>query len=336
MNKIDSTLFKVTELEKRLDNELNKSGLKVTELKRDFSLFTLEDFVEVDMIELSATSGESNVVLNGELRLRVNQATNIRIKLFLDGYEIYNRIASYVVGVHSISIIRAIALSPNVSQKLVLRIEKSGGGAVQLGTYNFFVWGYGEAGIVDSSLLEPKLFADTDGNGNYAVVLVANTVARSFVSSGFPENLDINDFSEYGNFLEVHPKFFLGELYYFEIDTTGELKIKTPSGEVLVASSVSALSVDKIFGEDRLVVVYSVGSDVFYFTFDGATRSESVRLFSFDERIDCVSLVKNSETTTFLVVGLASGKNYLFSSVTKVMAGDNHSFVEVLSSVDFN
>ena len=41
-------------------------------------------------------------------------------------------------------------------------------------------------------------------------------------------------------------------------------------------------------------------------------------LYSFDERVDRVSLVDNSKSTMYLVVSLDSGKNYLFSSITEI------------------
>lgn len=339
MNIVNSTANKVMELEKRLDNELYKSNLKVSELKHDFKLINLIDPIELDLMTFDGTNSSADVVLQGEIRLRVNAQANIRVTLLLDGYEIYTRIATYPVAVHSISVLRAIVLAPGVAQKLVMRLENVGNGVVQLGTYNFFVWGYGDTFSVSSDTSEPKLSGTTDGNGNYALFLVSGKDGYCYTSTQFPENLEFGDFKNFGAVKSVACQYYAGALYVFSVTENGDLVISTGTTldetAMVVDSGVNVVTVATVENENKLVVVYSKGSEVNYFTYDGETRSESILIYTFDELVTDVALVQNCKSTTFLAVGLNSGKNYLFSSVTSVTSSQKSSLITASASVSF-
>ena len=97
--------------------------------------------------------------------------------------------------------------------------------------------------------------------------------------------------------------------------------------------SVSATKVDK---SDEIVVVYALNSgEVKYFSIINGTRSSIMTLTKMDEKIAEVSLIQNCETTTFLVVGLESGRSYLFSSVTSVASADKLSKIAFSMEVSF-
>lgn len=354
MNLVKSTANKVMELEKRLDNELLADSLKVTELKRDFGPILMDEFAEYDMATFDGGQAVNNIVLQGEIRVRVLAACNIVVTLIFDGYEIYSRVNTYEPGVHSITVLRTIAIAPETSQKLVLRIERKGGGVAELATYNFFVWGYGENFGLDERVSEPKLSGASDGE-NFAVFIVSNNIGYAGYYAGFPDSLDSGDLTNFGSAVAVAPVF----LDYESTDeTTGDVvKLSSPvqfvvksSGELVMVegalstavdfdscsvidTGVTAVTATRVLGEDTAVVAYSKGSSVFYFTFDGVTRSECMEIYSFGESVVDVALIQNSTSTTFLAVELSSGKNYLFSSVTQVSAGVKSSRIKAKLSI---
>lgn len=341
MNIVKSTANKVMELEKRLDNELAQEGFRVSEVKRDFGVISMPELAEYEILTFTGGNEAKNIVLQGEIRVRVNSACNIRTTLILDGYEIYTRVATYEVGVYTISVLKTVNIAPKTSQKLVLRLERLGGGASELATYNFFIWGYGESASFSEDLPEPKLSGATDGT-KYAIFLISGSVGYVNYSDAFPEGLDAGALTEFGAISGIAPVYRDSVLYLFTISPSGDLALffgedASPDFETasVIDSGVSSVSATVESETNTIVVVYSKGGEVYYFTYDGETRSESQLIYAFTEKILDVSLIQNCESTTFLAVGLESGKNYLFSSVTAVTASTKSSKILAGMSVAF-
>lgn len=338
MNVLKSTANKVLELEKRLDNELFKSdGLNVSEFKKSFENFLLDDFNEWEILTFFGNKEKVDVVLQGEIKFKILTECSVRVSLILDGYEIYNQESYFGAGEFSFSVLQTLSVVPNVNQKLILRVQKTGGDANIL-KYTFFVWGYGEHKTSENEGVEPKI-SGAFNDDRYALFLVLDNSVFVSYSSGFPENLNAESFDFFGNAKHIAPVYLTNpetlnkDLVCFVVGETGDLFMTIGESESLytpndvIDSGVGAVTVTNVFDLNEVVVVYSVGSEIRYFSYNGTTRTEPVTIYGFDEDVEDVALIQNCESTNFLAVSLKSGKNYLFSSATIVATSSKNSRV---------
>ena len=339
MNIIKSTANKVLELEKRLDNQLVDKSIRVSEVSRVVESY-LTETIEYPILTFN-TNSELSVVVQGEVDIVTTSAVELSLTLILDGFEVYSKNLSLSAGDHSISVMKAINLVGGTSEELILRVAFTNGSEIYIKGYNFFVWGYGESLDLGVSASEPKISA-TEKNDNYVITFSLD--GKSFVCyrEAFPENLNFESFSYFGDFSYVEP-IYEGEdenlsLRLFAISNNANLVafngevlgVSEDEGEI-IDTDVISVSATKVNESDEIVVVYARSSgEVKYFSIIDGTRSAVMTLTTMDEKIREVSLIQNCETTTFLVVGLESGRSYLFSSVTSV------SWADKLSRIAFN
>ena len=83
----------------------------------------------------------------------------------------------------------------------------------------------------------------------------------------------------------------------------------------LVYSGVSKVSVSSL-SDGELVVAFSAGGNLYYFSYMGESLTQPVLLYTFTETITELGIVASSEGSSYLIAGLGSGKNYLFPSVS--------------------
>jgi len=370
MNIVKSTANKVQELEKRLDNAILGEGLRVSEIKREFESEMLSENV-LSCVVLSVMGGEKseNIVLQGEIKVHVYEATNLHISLVLDGYTVYDETRTVAVGAYTWSMIKTLNIAPEVSQDLILKVWTTGGGSSKLIRYNFYLWGYGESVTLGTAAVEPKLEAVSESD-RYVIYLVLNDVAYVAYIWDFPESLSIDDFSYFGEIsfvaavqypiASVSPLLDYGDsggeggeeteeetrtppmLYSFVVDKnknlymiSGENESFSSEGLEIIDSNVSSVTAT-ITTEGEIVVVYSKEKEIYYFTFDTEIMTEPVVIRSFNEKVETVSLIRNCTSTTFLVVGVESGKNFLLSSATNISETDKHSYILVNTYLDFS
>lgn len=358
MNIVTTTANKVLELEKRLDNQLTDKSIRVSEVNK-----TIENtiFGEVDYKILTFDAKkELSVVVQGEVDISVEGETEFQMTLILDGFEIYSKSLMLSGGEHSLSVMKAMNIMPNSTQDLILKVKFTGISEVYVKGYSFFVWGYGESLELGVSSSEPKLSA-TEENGRYAICFALDGRAFVHFCTGFPEKLNFNDFSYLGEFVYVEPiyqkvetsendvegdestEIALPNLLMFAISTDGLLyqfsgeRVGTSlSDGVKIDENVISVTATKVKAKDEIVVVYAKSSgEINYFSVVDGARSEVMTLVKFEEKVGEVSLIHNCETTTFLVVGLESGRSYLYSSVTAVAWSDKLSHISMSMGVSF-
>ena len=369
MNIVKSTASKVQELEKRLDNALSVSGLRVSEVKKDFGSVLLSDeLFSTSVLKLTGGTSKDNLVIQGEIKIRVHEATNLTVNLILDGYVVYSEIRTLNKGLYSWSLIKALTLAPNVEQELVMTLSLSGGGSASLLRYDFFLWGYGESFSLGDDAYEPKLSASTQ-NDRYVIYLIINNRAYYCYLWDFPSNLSSEDFTYFGEAIAIAPVQLpvnevslladygdTGEevdppiedprtiptLYNFIVDingnlvmTSGENESFSPDSLEVIDTNVSSVCATINLAHGVILVVYAKGSEVYSFTFDTYSCSEPVLIREFDEEVKEVSIIDGCEATTFLIVGTVSGKNYLISSATDISADINHSTVKIQTFIEF-
>jgi len=123
-----------------------------------------------------------------------------------------------------------------------------------------------------------------------------------------------------------------GTLYQF----SGEQTNLVPENGTKIDEDVVSVSATKVKVSDEIVVVYAKKTgEIKYFSLVDGARSEIMNLVTFEEKVNEVALIHNCETTTFLVVGLVSGRNYLYSSVTAVAWSDKLSHISFGMEVSF-
>ena len=123
-----------------------------------------------------------------------------------------------------------------------------------------------------------------------------------------------------------------GTLYQF----SGEQTNLVPENGTKIDEDVVSVSATKVKVSDEIVVVYAKKTgEIKYFSLVDGARSEIMNLVTFEEKVNEVALIHNCETTTFLVVGLETGRNYLYSSVTAVAWSDKLSHISFGMEVSF-
>ena len=123
-----------------------------------------------------------------------------------------------------------------------------------------------------------------------------------------------------------------GTLYQF----SGEQTNISKENGTKIDEDVVSVSATKVKVSDEIVVVYAKKTgEIKYFSLVDGARSEIMTLVTFEEKVSEVALIHNCETTTFLVVGLESGRNYLYSSVTAVAWSDKLSHISFGMEVSF-
>ena len=354
MNLVKATANKVMELEKRLDNENVQEYMNVFESSKTFETTTLITTNSYLIATLNGSSVSSPNIIQGEVKIRVFSETNVKIKLFLDGYEVLNRASTYAVGAYTINLLKAVDVAPTKEQKLTMEISLKGGGEAEIQYYTFFVWGYGDS--LNSSFkadTEPKLYGYESDDGCYLYLILDENVFYS-KTDGFKEDLSGADFvfKRMGKCIApiIKKETIINEdgtstesssLINFFVDEKGDLyeiygeDILNLSDATFIRGDFSCVSVCEDGVTQELVVVYSVKNKLYYFVKTNDTRTEEQEIFSFNEDILDVSLIQNCETTTFLAVSLTSGKNYLFSSVTVVDEEVKESKLKIALSVEF-
>lgn len=361
MNIVKNTLNKVQELEKRLDNTLAQEGLRVSEVKQDFENEELSDTPKRYKV-LSLVGGDSaeSIVLQGEVKFRVYQSTNITLSVVLDGYVVYSETRTVNKGIYSWGVLKAIHVAGNIGQDMELIVELSGGGSASLIRYDIFFWGYGTSVSIGELAVEPRVFASCRQD-RYNIYLSIGEMTYKYAGWGFPESLTIDDFEYFGNVLGVVPVHYdnlvnpvlddggslpkpeeiTPPVYNFIIDnnhnlfmTTGESDSFSRDNLVAIATNVSSVTATCALGGE-VVVVYSSGNEIFSFGIFGGVQSEVLKVREFNESVSEVSLVQDCTLTTFLVVGLESGKNYLLSSITNVRDSDKHSKIRSCTTLEF-
>ena len=346
MNIVSSTANKVLELEKRLDNQLVDKTIRVSEVSRVVeSVISGEESFLVLKFD---TQTDISVVVQGEVEVNTLSDVDFDFSLYLDGFEVYTKSLSVSAGDHSISIMKAINLKGGTSEELILKVKHNASSEVYFKGYNFFGWGYGESLDLGVRASEPKISA-TEKNDRYALSIALDNRAFVLYRDGFPENLEFGDFSYFGEFSYLEPIFDEKddgslELVVFGVSADGKLVefkgelvgVSTADGEI-IDENVVAVSATKVNKSDEIVVVYACASgEIKYFSLINGTRSSILNLTTMDEKISEVSLVQGCETTTFLVVGLETGRNYLFSSVTSVTSADKLSHLGLIMEVSFS
>ena len=345
MNIITSTANKVMELEKRLDNQLVDKSIRVSEVSRVVETVVAHE-AEFPILTFN-TDEDISVVVQGEADFLVSEQTELELTLVLDGFEVFSKSMVLAAGDHSISVMKAINLKGGTSESLVLKLKHSSTGEVYFKGYNFFVWGYGESLDLGVKASEPKISA-TEKNNRYCVTISLDGRAFVLYQDDFPESLEFGDFSYFGAFSYLEPiyeEMTDGSLVLrsFGISPSGELiefsgellNISEADGEV-IDSDVVAVSATKVETSDEIVVVYAkTTGEIKYFSIIDGTRSSILTLTVMEEKVAEVSLVHNCEKTTFLVVGLESGRSYLFSSVTAVASADKLSHLGLNMEVHF-
>lgn len=346
MNIVSSTANKVLELEKRLDNQLVDKTIRVSEVSRVVE--EMMDNEEEFLVLTFNTDEDLSVVVQGEVDIKTSGTEKIDIALVLDGFEVFSKTLNVSAGDHSISVMKAINLKGGTSESLFLRVKKEGSGDVYIKSYNFFVWGYGESLDLGVRASEPKLSA-TEKNGKCAVGFSLDGRSFVFYADEFPSKLEFADFSYFGEFSYLEPIYEEQEdgtlnLISFAVSPSGLLVqfsgevfgVGVDAGEV-IDSDVVAVSATKVASSDEIVVVYAKNTgEIKYFSIINGSRSSIMTLTTMDEKVSEVSLVHNCDTTTFLVVGLESGRSYLFSSVTAVVSADKLSHLGLKMEVSFS
>ena len=368
MNIVKSTANKVLELEKRLDNALIGEGLRVSEVKLDFENEVLNgDGTSYKVLSLTGGVSSDEIVVQGEIKFRVHLATNITVSLVLDGYVVYSEIRTVNPGLYSWSMIKALHIAGEFTQDMYLEIKLSGGGSASLIRYNFFLWGYGQSLSIGELATEPKLNASCE-NDRYNIYLTLNGLTYKYFVWDFPESLSIDDFEFFGSVksvvpvqseaVEVAPLLDYGDsgesgepeeddprsipvVYNFIIDsqdnlfmTMGENDSFSSDGQSVIDSGVTAVTATRA-ETGEIVVVYAKSEKIYTFSVIDGEVGEIVYIREFNEPVSEVSLIHNCTLTTFLVVGLISGKNYLISSTTTIRSQDKHSVVKLSTALEF-
>ena len=365
MDIIKSTANKVQELEKRLDNALIGEGLRVSEVKQEFEdeLLSEEDTC-FNVLTLTGGATSDEIVVQGEIKFRVHEATNIIVSLMVDGYVVYTEPRTVSPGLYSWIMIKALTIAQSHAQEMKLIIRLAGGGSASLIRYNFFLWGYGTSMTIGESATEPKIYASCE-NDRYNIYLSLNNFTYKCFIWDFPENLSIDDFSYYGKVKAVVPvqipvvspllDYGDGEdvetpeedprtvpfVYNFVIDengnlysTFGEFETFSAEGVAVIDENVSAVTATRA-ESGEVVVVYAKNEEIYTFSIIDGVHSSPVYIREFNEPVAEVCLIDDCVLTTFLVVGLMSGKNYLLSSTTIVNAQDKHSTVKECALLEF-
>ena len=354
MNIVNTTANKVLELEKRLDNQLTDKSIRVSEVAKTIENSVFEE-TSYSVLTFNAES-DLSVVVQGELDLNIESEAELEITLILDGFDIYSKSLMLSGGDHSVSIMKAMNIASGTTQELVMRVRFVGVSELYVKGFSFFVWGYGESLELGVSSSEPKLSA-TEKDGRYCVCFSLDGRAFVYYGSQFPERLNFGDFTYLGDFLYVEPIYEDAQnldaveggeavspnLLLFAVTVDGDLvQFLGESGRVDMADGITidgdviSVTATKVKESDEIVVVYAKNSgEINYFSLIDGARSEIMNLATYEEKVGEVSLVHNCETTTFLVVGLESGRSYLYSSVTAVAWSDKLSHISMNMEVSF-
>lgn len=348
MNSFKSTASKVLELEKRLDNSLTQSGMNVGEISKVFEHETLGTGENIYTItSISGKKNSKNVVLQGELKFfsfDMSEKVEIGVILMLDGYRIYSEKGEFTGSSYSWNILETLAITSGEAKELKLVITANS--EIGFNGYKFFLWGYGdELGLVESSV-EPKLSA-TSKNGQVAIFVVVGNLCYQYFGSGLGENLSLDDFSYLGKLRQIDPVYVSnpenGEvvLYNFYIDEenalkvfSGETKTLADADLVEISKNINTFSVCELKNSEVLVVMAD-GKQLKMTTFNGSGCGEVLEIRGFQENISEVSLVRDCDSTQFLIVALEDGRNYLLSSTTEITSSDKHSAIKFVSEIEF-
>lgn len=349
MNSFKSTASKVLELEKRLDNSLIQSGMNVSKIAQVFENETLSAGENVYMItSVLGNKNSKNVVLQGELKFlssNLSEKVEIGVILMLDGYRIYSEKREVSGSVYSWNILETLSISSGETQELQLVVTADA--EIGFDGYKFFLWGYGdELGLVESSV-EPKLSA-TSKNGRVVISVVVGNLCYRYFGLGLSENLSLDDFSYFGKLKQIESIFVLNPsdneeiiLYNFYIDEENTLKVFNGKTETLtdatpieICKNINAVSVCEM-KDSKVLVVMADGKQLKMTTFNGDECDVIVKIRDFKENISEVSLIRDCDSTQFLIVALEDGRNYLLSSTTEITSQDKHSVIKFVSEIEF-
>lgn len=338
MDRLKEASNKITKLEQRLDNITFSTGLKVSEVKKEFSDEVIASLgSRYTLFKTKKEVGDS-LVLQGVIKLFCDSACEVCVQVECDGFVSLVENFSVSEGEKTLSIIKALT-EVGKSSEIVLVLSATQN--CKLLSYDVFIWGDSES-LELEELMPSKISADWTGS-HCAFCLATDSRGYVSITEGFPNGLEFSDFEYFANCNHLVPVFFdpekTGEdsLYLFYIGPTGVLSFTKYKSDTfyLGAFSASSVSAVKSENENAITVVFATGCEVYYFTFDGVDKSENILLYSFDEPVAEVSLTKECDSTNYLAVGLQSGKNYLFASITNRTLSQNNSYVYASGSVEF-
>lgn len=349
MNIINETVNKVRELEKRLDSGLVHNNLCVVEIKKDLEKVNISPNLYNLIASFSASSDSGLVVLQGQFNFNLNKnkdACKTRILIKCDDYVVHSEDIEIKEGKTTYQLLTTLP-SCTKERKWLEAVFLPTEGDCFLAGYDCFLWGYGIT-VYDNHIPKGNINAATLGD-KCCLTLVSGKLGYVYVGES-PQalNFSVSDFAFVGNALEISPGFIqktseTGEnetnLYCFMVAGGGQLKYlfgeNLGSSSAILAKKCTSVTTAASVDNSYLVVAYSVGSSVYYFTFDGESLPQHILLYTFESDVERVSIVQNTGEIFYLMVMLENGKNYMFPSVINFVQGTHEGKLSLKTAVKF-
>ena len=346
MNKFNETVNKVQEIEKRLDNINLQGELNVFEFKKGLDNANISSVYEAHYLvgAYRVQTTVNSVVLQGEVSF-ANKSDSVSVVEFsvrVDNYVIFKQeVTINAQEIKSVQAFKAVPVGTIQDKYIEVVVKSKSGGEISILGWDFFLWGYGitviSGGYESKSLLNA---VDVLEDGTHMVYLVLDQKGYYYYGKKNYDNFSIDNFVQFGNakimdgaFLMVEDELLSAEegedaivlvplLYNFVVDPQKRLRcyagedLGTIVSEVYV-EGVTALSVARLNAKNEIVVLYAKNNELYYFEVKTSGVSQSSLLYSFNENITEISVVKDCKSTQFVIVSLSSGKNYMFNSVTE-------------------